>query len=154
MTRSTTVRHGQRMPRDAGFTLIEVLVVVVVIGMLAALVAPDVFRNVGTSRVAAARSQISMLEAALDTYRLDNDSYPSAAHGLDALRREPSQEPRSRNWRGPYLRRDVPLDPWQRPYVYRIPSATNPAGFDLMSYGRDGRAGGTGEDEDIMGGQT
>ena len=139
--------------RAAGFTLIEVLVVVVVIGMLAALVAPSVFQHVGTSKVTAAKSQIAMLDAALDTYRLDNDAYPNTQQGLDALRREPTQEPRTRNWRGPYLRRDVPLDPWQRPYLYQNPSPANPAGYEIASYGKDGRPGGTGEDEDILGGQ-
>jgi general secretion pathway protein G len=138
---------SRRAPR-AGFTLIELIVVIFVIGTLAALVAPDVFRNVGTSKSVAARSQIEMFSAALDAYRLDNDSYPSSAQGLAALRREPLAEPRPRQWTGPYLRKEVPPDPWGRPYVYRSPGVANPAGYDLMTYGRDGRPGGRGEDKD------
>jgi general secretion pathway protein G len=132
-----------------GFTLIELLVVIVVIGMLAALVAPNVFRHVGTSKEAAARSQIEMLGAALDAYRLDNDVYPTEAQGLAALRREPLAEPRPRNWRGPYLRKEVPVDPWGRAYVYKSPGVANPTSYDLVSYGRDGKANGDGEDADI-----
>ena len=141
----------RRAPRAAprGFTLIELLVVIVVIGMLAALVAPNVFQHVGTSKEAAARSQIEMLGAALDAYRLDNDVYPTAAQGLEALRREPLAEPRPRNWRGPYLRKEVPVDPWGRPYVYRSPGVANPGAYDLLSYGRDGKENGDGEDADI-----
>jgi general secretion pathway protein G len=131
-----------------GFTLIELLVVIFVIGTLAALVAPDIFRNVGTSKSVAARSQIEMFSAALDAYRLDNDNYPSSVQGLAALRREPLSEPRPRQWNGPYLRKEVPLDPWGRPYVYRSPGVANPQGYDLMTYGRDGRPGGQGEDKD------
>ena len=140
-----------RTPRGArqGFTLIELLVVIVVIGMLAALVAPNVFRHVGTSKEAAARSQVEMLGAALDAYRLDNDVYPTQAQGLEALRREPLAEPRPRNWRGPYLRKDVPQDPWGRPYVYRSPGSANPGSYDLLSLGRDGKEGGEGEDADV-----
>ena len=135
--------------RSAGFTLIELLVVIVVIGMLAALVAPNVFRHVGTSKEAAARSQIEMLGAALDAYRLDNDVYPTDAQGLAALRREPLAEPRPRNWRGPYLRKEVPVDPWGRAYVYKSPGVANPTSYDLVSYGRDGKENGDGEDADV-----
>ena len=137
-----------RSPR-AGFTLIELLVVIAVIGMLAALVAPDVFKHVGRSKAAAARSQVELLGAALDAYRLDNDVYPTEAQGLESLRRQPLAEPRPRNWRGPYLRKDVPQDPWGRPYAYRSPGVANPGGYDLVSYGRDGKEGGQGEDADI-----
>ena len=142
-------RHGGRRRPRAGFTLVELLVVIFVIGTLVALVAPDVFRNVGTSKAVAARSQIEMFSAALDSYRLDNDVYPTSAQGLAALRREPLAEPRPRRWAGPYLRKDVPVDPWGRPYQYRYPGVANPSGFDLVSYGRDGKPGGTGEDRDL-----
>jgi len=135
--------------RRGGFTLIEMLVVIVVIGALAALVAPNVFRHVSTAKEAAARSQIEMLGAALDAYRLDNDSYPETAQGLEALRREPLSSPRPRNWHGPYLRKDVPVDPWGRPYEYRGPGVVNPWSYDLWSYGRDGSEGGEGEDADV-----
>ncbi len=138
-----------RSKRGTGFTLIEILVVIVVIGMLAALVAPNVFRHVGASREATARSQIELLGTALDAYRLDNDMYPTSEQGLAALQREPRGGPRPRNWRGPYLRKEVPLDPWGRPYMYRSPGTANTWGYDLLTYGRDGKEGGTGEDADI-----
>lgn len=134
-----------------GLTLIEILVVIVVLGVLAALVAPNVFKHVGASKEAAARSQIEMLGAALDAYRLDNDVYPTTAQGLEALRREPMTAPVPRDWNGPYLRKEVPPDPWDRPYVYRYPGVENPLGYDLLSYGRDGEEGGEGEDADIKG---
>ncbi|MEK7668872.1 MAG: type II secretion system major pseudopilin GspG [Gemmatimonadota bacterium] len=132
-----------------GFTLIELLVVIVVISLLAGLVGPLVFRNVGDAKVSAAKAQIELCALALDQYRLDNDYYPSTAQGLEALWTRPSGEPAPRNWRGPYLRKPIPLDPWGHPYVYVSPGVRNPNGFDLISYGRDGRPGGSGEDEDI-----
>lgn len=132
-----------------GFTLIEVMVVVAVLGLLAATVAPNVFRHVGVAKEEATRSQIAMIGSALDAYRLDNDSYPSDAQGLEALWREPLSEPRPRNWRGPYVRREVPPDPWGNPYVYRSPGVETPWGYDLASLGADGREGGVGEDADI-----
>lgn len=148
MARSLS-RRSPTAPR-AGFTLIEVLVVIAVIAMLAALVGPDVFRHVGTARDATARSQIEMLGAALDAYRLDNGRYPTTAQGLDALREAPTSEPRPSNWRGPYLRKDVPLDPWDRPYLYLSPGESNPRGYDLVSLGADGAPGGEDEDADIV----
>jgi general secretion pathway protein G len=149
-----TTSHRQettmlRTRRRRGFTLIELLVVIAVIGMLAALVAPNVFRHLSASREATARSQIEMLGAALDAYRLDNDVYPGSEQGLEALRREPLADPRPRSWRGPYLRRDVPRDPWGTPYAYRNPGVRSDGGYDLVSFGRDGREGGSGEDADI-----
>lgn len=136
--------------RRAGLTLIEVLVVIVVLGVLATLVAPNVFRHVGASREATAHTQIEMLGAALDAYRLDNGVYPTTAQGLEALRREPLSEPRPRNWRGPYLRGEVPPDPWGRAYRYRSPGEENAWGYDLFSYGSDGEEGGEGEAGDIL----
>lgn len=135
--------------RSSGFTLIELLVVIVVISLLAGLVGPLVFRNVGDAKVSAAKAQIELLGLALDQYRLDNDYYPSTAQGLAALRDAPTGEPAARNWRGPYLRKAVPLDPWGRPYLYVSPGLQNPTSYDLLSYGRDGQPGGTGEDADI-----
>jgi general secretion pathway protein G len=132
-----------------GFTLIELLVVIGVLGILAALVAPNVFRHVGSAKEVAARSQIELLGAALDAYRLDNDDYPSSEQGLEALRREPTSEPVPRNWRGPYLRKDIPVDPWGRPYLYASPGVANPWSYDLVSYGRDGQEGGENEDADV-----
>jgi general secretion pathway protein G len=133
----------------SGFTLIEILVVITVIAILASLVTPMVFRNVGDAKAAAAKAQVEILGLALDAYRLDNDYYPSTAQGLAALRTVPSTEPAARNWRGPYLKKPVPLDPYGRPYVYRSPGEVNPESYDLLSLGRDGAPGGSGEDADI-----
>jgi general secretion pathway protein G len=134
---------------EIGFTLIELLVVITVIAMLAGLVAPMVFRNVGDAKVSAAKAQIELFALALDAYRLDNDFYPATAQGLSALRARPDGEPEARNWRGPYLRKEVPLDPWGRPYLYKSPGDVNGESYDLLSYGRDGATGGTGEDADV-----
>ena len=138
-----------RVEVPRGFTLIEILVVIAVISVLAGLVGPMVFRNVGDAKVAATQAQIELLGLALEQYRLDNDYYPSTAQGLEALRALPPGEPAARNWRGPYIKKPVPLDPWARPYVYRSPGVTNPLGYDILSHGRDGREGGEGEDADI-----
>ncbi len=132
-----------------GFTLIELLVVLVVIAVLAGLVGPMVFRNVGDAKVTAAKAQLELFALALDQYRLDNDYYPSTAQGLEALRAVPSGEPAARNWRGPYLRKPVPVDPWGRAYVFTSPSERDGEHYDLGSYGRDGRPGGDGEDADV-----
>jgi general secretion pathway protein G len=135
--------------RAVGFTLIELLVVIVVIAILAGLVGPMVFRNVGDAKVTAAKAQLELFGLALDQYRLDNDYYPSAAQGLESLRTLPVGEPAARNWRGPYLKKPIPLDPWGRPYVYRNPGERNSNAYDLLTLGRDGQQGGTGEDADI-----
>lgn len=135
--------------RRRGFTLIEILVVIVVIAILATLVAPNVFQHVGTAKSTTAKSQIEMIASALDAYRLDTGAYPTTAQGLQALQEIPSIDPPA-NWRGPYLRKAVPLDPWGRPYVYLSPGEVNPTGFDLFSYGADGQLGGEGENADIV----
>ena len=146
----TRARSAFHVPRSAfGFTLIELLVVLVVIAVLAGLVGPMVFRNVGDAKVTAARAQLELFGLALDQYRLDNDYYPSTAQGLDALRTAPAGDPAARNWRGPYLRKPVPADPWGRPYTYRSPGEHSPTTYDLVSLGRDGRPGGEGEDADV-----
>jgi general secretion pathway protein G len=132
-----------------GFTLIELLVVITVIAILAGLVAPMVFRNVGDAKVSAAKAQIELFALALDAYRLDNDYYPATAQGLEALRTLPAGEPQARNWRGPYVRKVIPLDPWGRAYVYKSPGEANPTSYDLVSFGRDGQPGGSGEDTDV-----
>jgi general secretion pathway protein G len=135
--------------RTEGFTLIEMLVVITVIAILASLVGPMVFRNVGDAKISAARSQIELFALALDQYRLDNDFYPTTAQALAALRDRPTGDDAPRNWRGPYLRKSIPLDPWGRAYSYKSPGAVNPDSYDLLSFGRDGQPGGTGEDADI-----
>lgn len=132
-----------------GFTLIEMLVVIVVIAILAGLVGPMVFQNVGDAKVSAAKAQLELFGLALDQYRLDNDYYPSTAQGLEALRTQPTGDPEARNWRGPYLKKPVPLDPWGRPYLYKSPGDSSKTGYDLLTYGRDGKSGGSGEDGDI-----
>lgn len=132
-----------------GFTLLEVLVVIAVIATLVSIVAPSVFQNVGDAKINTARSQIEIFAVALDTYRMHNDVYPSTEQGLEALRTPPQVGDPPRNWRGPYLRKAVPLDPWNRPYHYISPGRANPASYDLYSLGRDGRLGGEGEDADI-----
>lgn len=136
-------------PRAVGFTLLELLVVIVMLALLASLVGPAIFGNVGDARMTTARSQIELLGLALDSYRLDMGSYPPSEPGLTSLRIRPVDESTSRAWRGPYLRKDVPLDPWNRPYVYRAPGEHNPHGYDLLTLGRDGQPGGQGEDADI-----
>lgn len=128
-----------------GFTLMELLVVVVIIGLLASFVAPRYFSQVGKSEVQVARAQLDALEKALDQYRLDMRRYPSTEQGLSALLEKPPADSR---WNGPYLKKALPVDPWGRPYVYRAPGSKGD--FDLVSYGRDGRAGGDGEDADLI----
>ena len=134
----------------AGFTLIEILVVIAVIAMLAALVAPNVFQHVGTAKDATARSQIELLGAALDAYRLDNGRYPTTEQGLEALQTQSAIQPLPSNWRGPYLRKAVPLDPWGAPFIYLSPGEVNTRGYDLLSLGADGVPGGEGEDADVV----
>ena len=132
-------RHNRK-----GFTLLELLVVIVIIGLLAGYVAPRYFSQVGKSEIQVARSQIDALEKALDQFRLDTRHYPTAEQGLDALVVKPANEG---NWTGPYLKKAVPNDPWGRAYVYRVPGGKGE--FDLYSLGKDGKPGGTGEDADI-----
>lgn len=133
-----------RRSSDRGFTLIEVLIVMVILGLLAALVGPRMFGKVGKSRQKAAKAQIALFETALDTYRLDTSKYPTTDQGLEALRVKPSGVER---WDGPYLPKDVPLDPWGHRYVYRCPGEHGD--FDIISLGADGAEGGEGEDEDV-----
>lgn len=147
-----TVRrsNGQTVRRrPSGFTLLEILVVITVIAILAGLVSPLVFRNVGDAKVAAARTQIESLGLALDTYYLHNDRYPSTAQGLSALVSPPIGDPPASNWRGPYLKKGVPPDPWGAPYHFVSPGEVNRESYDLVSFGRDGKPGGSGEDADL-----
>jgi general secretion pathway protein G len=134
----------ETLPRYKGFTLLELLVVVVIIGLLAGFVAPRYFGQVGKSEVNVAKAQLDALEKALDSYRLDTGRYPSAELGLKALVEKPAAEAK---WNGPYLRKAIPLDPWGKPYLYRIPGEKSD--FDLLSYGKDGQPGGSGENADI-----
>ena len=127
-----------------GFTLLELLVVLVIIGLLAGYVGPRYFAQIGKSEVKIARAQVDALEKALDQYRLDVGRYPTTEEGLDALFRAPQGE---HKWSGPYLRKAPPPDPWGRPYRYRSPGERGE--FDLFSLGKDGQAGGTAEAADI-----
>ena len=131
--------------KEKGFTLIEVLIVMVILGLLAALVGPRMFGKVGKSRQNAAKAQIALFETALDTYRLDTSKYPTTGQGLQALRVNPGGVKR---WDGPYLPKDVPLDPWGNAYQYRCPGEHGD--FDIISLGSDGNEGGEGEDEDVV----
>lgn len=149
MTKSPGRSRMRQRRRTSGFTLIEVLVVIVVIAILAAVVAPNLFRNVGDAKVAAAKTQIETFGTALDAYRLDNGKYPSTAQGLLALWERPSIDPPA-NWRSPYLRKAIPKDPWGHEYVYLAPGKVNPTSYDLLSYGADGKPGGDGENADIV----
>jgi general secretion pathway protein G len=130
--------------RSKGFTLLELLVVIVIIGLLAGYVAPRYFGQVGKSEVQVARAQIDSLEKALDQFRLDTRHYPTAEQGLEALMTKPANEA---SWSGPYLKKAVPNDPWGRPYVYHVPGSKGD--YDLYSFGRDGKPGGSGVDADI-----
>ena len=136
--------------RQRGFTLIEILVVIIVLGMLAALVGPRILGRVSEAKGATARTQIELLGLALDSYRLDNGGYPTSEQGLAALNEKPAREPLPQNWRGPYLRKAIPADPWGRPYIYRSPGESNPSAYDLFSLGRDGQPGGADEDADLL----
>ena len=128
-----------------GFMLLELLVVMVIIGLLAGFVAPRYFAQVGKSQVKVAKAQIDALDKALDQFRLDVGRYPTSEEGLQALVAQPSGTENA--WSGPYLKKGVPMDPWGRAYLYVSPGQHGD--FDLLSYGKDGRQGGTGEDADI-----
>ncbi len=130
---------------DRGFTLIELLIVMIILGMLAALVGPRMFGKVGTSKQKAAKAQISLFETALDIYRLDVGKYPTTDLGLAALREKPDD---GDNWDGPYLPKEIPVDPWGEPYEYKYPSEHSD--YEIISYGADKQPGGEEEDTDIV----
>ena len=134
---------NKRKKREMGFSLIELLIVMVIMGLLAALVGPRMFGKVGKSKQNAARAQMALFETALDTYRLDVGKYPSTEQGLKALRTKPSDDEK---WDGPYLPKAVPKDPWGHPYVYR---RTDNGEVEMISLGANGTEGGEGEDKDI-----
>ncbi|MEY2720712.1 MAG: hypothetical protein RL597_157 [Pseudomonadota bacterium] len=132
----------RRACRVRGFTLIELLIVIVILGLLLSLVAPTMFSKVGSSQRKTAMAQMQMLSTALDTYRLDTGNFPA---NLEELRKGAAP-----GWDGPYLPRDVPKDPWGNPYVYAAKAEDPAKPYGLMSYGKDGRAGGDGDAEDIV----
>lgn len=131
------------LKKQQGFTLIELLVVMVIIGLLAALVGPRIFPKLGKGKQAAAKAQVLLLGQALDQYKLDVGFYPSTQEGLNALQTNPGIE----KWDGPYLKKNVPLDPWGKPYGYQSPGTHGE--YDLYSFGRDNQPGGEGEDKDV-----
>jgi general secretion pathway protein G len=136
----TTRRHAR-----GGFTLIEIMVVMAIIAMLAAMVGPRLIRQQEKAAVKAAAAQVERLGTALDTFRLDMGRYPSGQEGLGALNQAPSGASR---WDGPYLNKDVPLDPWSNPFQYRSPGGGGRP-YDLFSFGADGAPGGDGDGRDI-----
>jgi general secretion pathway protein G len=133
-----------RVSTSGGFTLVELLVVMIIIGLLAALVGPRFIRQEEKAKIKAAKAQIELLGTALDTFRLDVGRYPTTEEGLESLRTKPGGLER---WDGPYLKKDVPLDPWSKGYAYRSPGEHGP--FDIVSYGADGTPGGEGDNRDI-----
>jgi general secretion pathway protein G len=132
-----------------GLTLIEIVVVIIVLGLLAGLVGPQIIGRVSEAKTSTAQTQIELFSVALDNYRLDNGRYPTTEQGLQALRQKPVSEPVPYNWRGPYLQKEIPLDPWGQPYVYRSPGDVNSTTYDLLTLGRDGQPGGEDEDADV-----
>lgn len=136
---------SSRVRKVSGFTLLELLVVIVIIGLLAAYVGPKYFAQLGKSEVTIAKAQIEAFEKSLDTYRLDVGRYPSTDEGLAALMVAPATA--GAKWNGPYLKKGVPPDPWGHPYQYKAPGTS--AEFEIISLGRDGQPGGAGEDADI-----
>src|SRR2546425_8546031 len=136
----------KRNKRESGITLIELLVVMVIIAMFATIVGQRLFRNVEKARQTTAKAQISEFESVLDTFRLDVGRYPTSDEGLQSLRIRPGN---LEKWDGPYLRKDVPLDPWQHPYVYRFPGQHGD--YDLYSLGADGQEGGERSEERRVG---
>ena len=131
--------------RVRGFTLLELLVVIVIIGLLAAYVGPKYFSQLGKSEVTIAKAQIEAFEKSLDTYRLDVGRYPSTEEGMAALMAAPPTA--GVKWNGPYLKKGVPQDPWGQPYQYRSPGSKGE--YEIVSLGRDGQPGGTGDNADI-----
>ncbi len=139
-----SIQNRQSKIQNQGFTLVELLVVMVIIGLLAALVAPRFVRQEEKAKIKATKAQIELIGTALDTFRLDVGRYPTTQEGLEALRRNPGSLER---WDGPYLKKEVPLDTWGKSYVYRSPGEHGP--YDLLSYGADGAPGGEGDNRDL-----
>jgi general secretion pathway protein G len=128
-----------------GFTLLELLVVIVIIGLLASYVGPKMFSQLGKAETKSAKLQIEGLGKSLDQYRVAVGRYPTTEQGLEALNTRPGDETK---WQGPYMAKGIPLDPWGKPYIYRSPGTTSDD-FELLSYGKDGQPGGDGDNADV-----
>jgi general secretion pathway protein G len=145
ITPSVPGQHGLGRTLQRGFTLIELMVVLVIIGVLAALIVPNVLERADDARATAAKTDVNNVMQALKLYKLDNQTYPTAEQGLQALVARPNTGPAAPNWKN-YLEK-LPNDPWGRPYQYLNPGIKGPV--DVMSFGADGQAGGEGKDADI-----
>lgn len=143
-TRPRSANSARQCASGRGFTLLELLVVIVIIGLLAAYVGPKYFAQLGKSEVTTTKAQIEAFEKALDQYRLDVGHYPSTEEGLEALLVKPAS---AEGWNGAYLAKKIPLDPWRHSFVYRSPGTNRD--FDIISYGKDGQPGGDGDAADI-----
>ncbi len=135
--------NGESPDREAGFTLMELLVVLVIVGLLAAFVGPLLYQRISPAKQTAAQSQIESFMTALDSYLIDVGRFPTTEQGLAALRADPGEP----NWSGPYLRKEIPLDPWGYAYVYKAPGRSG--GYEIVSYGSDGLEGGSDDATDI-----
>lgn len=143
------IRGHASFARQMGFTLMELIVVMMIITILAGAVTLQVVNRVQNARRARALQDIAVLESALDMYAADNGRPPSTEQGLAALVGKPSSAPLPRNWDGPYIKKGIPVDPWGNEYIYQYPGQLNPGSYDLISYGADGRPGGDDADADM-----
>jgi general secretion pathway protein G len=143
MSKSVLISH--QYIKNQGFTLLELLVVIVIIGLLASIAAPKLFSQIGKSETKTAAAQLESLGLGLDQYRIDVGQYPTSEQGLIALNKNPGNAPK---WAGPYLKKTVPNDPWGKPYLYKSPGEHGD--YDLYTLGKDGQLGGTSDDQDVL----